>query len=87
MMHRVLIEFAVDVPNSDVARDVETRLVREHASRICETLRSAMGYDPLSSPGQVGLLVTHEPVVWSAAERGWLGEDDKEDDDKEDDDE
>lgn len=80
MMHRILIEFTVDVPNPDVARDVETRLVREHAPRICEVLRSAMGYDPLNAPGQVGLLVSHEPVVWNAAEGGWIGEDDRDED-------
>lgn len=57
MTHRVLIEFVVDVPNADVARDVETRLMREHHARMCETLKAVTGYDPLRAPGKVGLLV------------------------------
>ena len=76
MTHRVLIEFVVDVPNPGVARDVETRIVREHGARMCETLKSVTGYDPLSAPGRVGLLVAIEPVTWDAAERDWIGPDD-----------
>lgn len=79
MTHRVLIEFVVDVPNAAVARDVEMRLVDEHVARMCETLKSVTGYPPLNAPGHVGLLVSHEPVVWNDAQQSWVGEDDDDD--------
>jgi len=81
MMQRILIEFVVDLPNADVAKDVETRLTREHLGQVCEVLKSVTGYAPLRAPGEVGLLVAHEPVTWNAAERDWIGEDDEDDQD------
>src|SRR2546422_1010692 len=69
MLHRVSIEFAVDVPNEDIARDVETRLSHEHVARLCEVLQSVTGYEPLRAPGQQGLYVGTEPVTWSATEQ------------------
>lgn len=83
MMHRVLIEFVVDLPNPNVARDVETRLVREHGDRLCETLKAVTGYAPLNAPGRVGVLVSHEPVVWSNDEQDWIGESGHEDEEDE----
>jgi hypothetical protein len=82
MMQRVLIEFVVDVPNADVARDVEMRIVREHHGKLCEVLTSVTGYEPLRAPGRPGLLVASEPVTWSASAEEWIGEDDGEDDDE-----
>jgi hypothetical protein len=76
MMHRVLIEFAVDVPNDDVARDVETRIGHEHLARLCDVLQSITGHEPLRAPGQQGLYVGTEPVTWSAAEQDWVALDD-----------
>lgn len=81
MMQRVLIEFVVDVPNANVADDVETRLVREHHAKLCDVLKSVMGYMPLRTPGQPGLLVSHEPVEWNETEQDWNGEDDRADND------
>jgi hypothetical protein len=78
MMHRVLIEFAVDVPNPGVARDVETRLTREHLGRVCETLKAVTGYDPQYAPGKTGLTVGIEPVTWNEAAQEWIGPDDDE---------
>lgn len=83
MMHRILIEFVVDVPNADVAGDVMTRLTREHPEKLRETLKSITGFDPLSAPGRIGILVGQEPVTWSAAEEDWIGEDDGNDGDDE----
>lgn len=84
MHHRILIEFVVDVPNADVARDVETRIAREHLPRMCDTLRSITGYEPLRAPDQRGLAIAHEPVTWNAAEQDWIGEDDGDDDEDDD---
>lgn len=83
MMHRVLIEFTVDVPSADVARDVETRLTREHLGRVCETLRAVTGYDPLCAPGQTGMTVWTAPTTWDADEQEWTAPDDDEDEDDE----
>lgn len=82
MMHRVLIKFAVDVPNSAVARDVETRLTREHVGRVCETLRDVTGYDPQFAPGRTGLTVWTAPATWDEDEGAWAVPDDDEDDDE-----
>jgi hypothetical protein len=79
MMQRVLIEFVVEIPNADVAKDVETRLVREHHASLCETFKSVTGYEPLQKPGQPGLLVAHEPVTWNENEQDWVGESDGDD--------
>ena len=86
MMQRVLIEFVVDVPNPDVARDVETRVYREHQARLCDVLQSITGYQPIRSPGKPGINVGTEPVTWNEAEQDWDGPDDDEDDDDDDDD-
>ena len=87
MLHRVSIEFAVDVPNEDVAGDVETRIGHEHHARLCDMLQSVTGYEPLRAPGQRGLNVGTEPVTWSATEQDWISlDDDANDDDDEDDD-
>jgi hypothetical protein len=80
MMQRVLIEFVVEIPNADVAGDVETRLVREHHAHLCETFKSVTGYDPLLAPGRPGILIAHEPVTWSESEQDWIGENDDNDD-------
>jgi hypothetical protein len=86
MHHRVLIEFVVDVPNEGVARDVLTRIGREHQARLVETLASVMGYVPLQAPGRPGLGVAQEPVTWHEAAKDWVGEDDDEAEDDKDDD-
>jgi hypothetical protein len=78
-MQRVVIEFVVDVPNADVARDVETRIAREHHGRLCEVLQSVTGYEPLRAPGRQSLLVASEPVTWNAGEQEWIGQDDVDD--------
>lgn len=83
-MHRVLIEFVVDVPNSSVAHDVETRLAREHAAYVHDMLRSVTGYDPLSEPGRAGISVALEPVTWSSTKQEWVGDGDDDDDDDDD---
>ena len=88
MHHRVLVEFVVDVPNESVARDVLTRIGREHQARVVETLAAVMGYVPLQAPDQPGIGVAQEPVTWNAAQKDWVGEDDddhEDDDDKDDD--
>ena len=85
MLHRMLIEFVVDVPDAGVAKDVQTRLAREHQVRVVETLVSVMGYVPLQAPERPGIAVAYEPVTWSASEQDWIGEDDDEDDDDDDD--
>ena len=87
MMQRVLIEFVIDIPNTDVARDVETRIGREHQARLCDVLQSVTGYKPLQRPDRPGLHVGGEPVTWNEAEGEWVGdEDDEEEDDDDDDD-
>jgi hypothetical protein len=86
MHHRVLIEFVVDVPNESVARDVLTRVGREHQARLVETLASVMGYVPLQAPERPGLGVAQEPVTWNEAAKDWVGEDDEDDDDDDKDD-
>jgi len=78
MMHRVLIEFVVDLPNPDVARDVETRIAREHHGKLCDVLQSVTGYEPLQAPGRSGLFVATEPVTWNPGEGDWVGPDDDE---------
>lgn len=75
IMQRVVIEFVVEVPNADVAGDVETRISREHLARLCETFQAVTGYEPLSAPGRPGLLVATEPVTWNEGEQEWFGED------------
>ena len=80
MMHRVLIEFVVDLPNPDVARDVTTRIAREHHARLCDVIKSVTGYEPLQTPNRAGLFVATEPVTWNASEKIWIGEDDDDDD-------
>lgn len=82
MLHRVLIEFAVDVPDAAVARDVETRLTREHLGRVCETLRAVTGYDPQYAPGKTGLAVWTAPTTWDADDQAWTEPDDDDDDDE-----
>lgn len=85
MLQRVLIEFVVDIPNPDVARDVETRLYREHQARLCDVLQSVTGYQPLQAPGRLGLRVATEPVTWNEAEQDWVGPDNDDDDEGDDD--
>lgn len=85
-MHRVLIEFVVDLPNQDVATDVKTRIAREHTARLCDVLQSVTGYPPLMTPGSPGLYVATEPVTWNEAAGEWVGEDDDDDENDEDDD-
>jgi len=80
MMQRVLIEFVVEVPNMDVAGDVETRIGQEHQALLVDVLRSVTGYQPLQAPGKPGLYVGSEPVTWNAAESDWVGPDDEGDD-------
>lgn len=77
MNTRVLIEFVVDVPNEGVARDVQTRLTREHHARLCEVLAEVMGYEPLQAPGKVGVLVALEGVTWLADLQDWVGDEDE----------
>ena len=76
MLQRVTIEFAVDVPNESVARDVETRIHREHQAHLCDVLQSVTGYAPLLSPEQRGLIVGSEPVTWNTKEQDWAALDD-----------
>jgi len=80
MMHRVLIEFVVDVPNEGVAGDVMTRIAHEHHERLCDTLQSVTGYAPLQTPDRQGLLIVIEPVTWDAGEQDWVGPEDDDDD-------
>ena len=84
MKQRVVIEFVVDVPNADVARDVETRVGREHHAKLCEVLKSVTGFEPFRTPDKPGLSVLSEPVTWSASEQDWIGPDDDDDDDDDD---
>lgn len=81
MMQRVMIEFVVDVPNAAVAGDVETRIMREHYTKLCDMLTSVTGYEPLRAPGKQGLFVGSEPVTWSAADQDWIGPDYEDEDD------
>jgi hypothetical protein len=81
MLQRVVIEFIVDIPNPDIARDVETRIYREHTARLCDVLQSVTGYQPLRAPGTPGLLVASEPVTWDPVEKDWVGPDDDDDGD------
>jgi hypothetical protein len=78
MTHRVMIEFVVDVPDENVAKDVVTRLAREHHARLCEVLQSVTGYAPIQVPGRQGIFVGIEPVEWDDKERDWVGPDDDE---------
>lgn len=80
MQQRFIIEFVVDLPNPDVAKDVETRLAREHLARVCEVIQDVTGYEPLSSPGHRGISIGHEPVTWSASDRDWRSEDEEDED-------
>ena len=86
MMQRVLIEFVVDIPNPDVAKDVETRIGREHQARLCDVLQSVTGYQPLQAPGKPGLRVASEPVTWNESEQDWIGPEDVDEPDDDDDD-
>lgn len=74
---RILIEFVVDIPNNGVARDVLTRLTREHHARLCEVLTSVMGYEPLQVPGKTGVLVALEEVTWDGQD--WVSSEDEDD--------
>lgn len=86
MMYRLMIEFAVDVPNEGVAGDVATRL-HEHGLRLVETLAQMTGHAPLQAPDRPGFVVGGPELVhWDPKEQDWLGEDDDEDDDDDDDD-
>ena len=85
MMQRVLIEFVVDVPNTDVAGDVMTRLTREHATKMNEMIASVTGFAPMRAPGKPGLLVASEAVTWNEADQDWVGPDDDDDDDDDED--
>jgi hypothetical protein len=76
MLQRVTIEFAVDIPNEGIARDVETRIQREHLAHLCSVLQAVTGYEPLLAPGQRGLNVGSEPVTWNTTERDWVALDD-----------
>jgi hypothetical protein len=76
MLQRITIEFAVDVPNEGVARDVETRIHREHHAHLCDVIQSVTGYAPLLAPDQRGLTVGSEPVAWNAEEQDWVALDD-----------
>ena len=76
MMQRVLIEFVVDVPNMDIAADVETRISREHTAHLAEVLQSITGYQPLRTPGAPGFYLATESVTWDEAEKDWIGPDD-----------
>lgn len=76
MLQRVTIDFVVDVPNEGVARDVETRIRREHHGHLCDVLQSVIGHTPLLTPDQPGLAVESEPVTWNDAERDWIALDD-----------
>jgi len=82
MLHRVTIEFAVDVPNESVARDVEIRIHREHHARLCDVLQSVTGYEPLLTPDQRGLAVSSEPVTWNVIEQDWIALDDEDSDEE-----
>jgi len=83
MMQRVLIEFVVEVPNMDVAADVETRIAREHMARLADVLQSITGYQPLRAPGAPGFYLAIEPVTWNEAEKDWVGPDDVDEPDDE----
>ena len=72
MMQRVTIEFAVDVPNDGVARDVLTRIRHEHHSRLCEIFQSVTGYAPLLAPERQGFVVGGELVTWDETEQDWV---------------
>ncbi|HSX23316.1 MAG TPA: hypothetical protein VLE97_11135 [Gaiellaceae bacterium] len=85
MMQRVVIEFVVEVPNINVAGDVETRIEKEHHDRLCDVLQSVTGFKPMRAPGVAGLYVGSEPVTWNEAERDWVGPDDDDGDDDDDD--
>jgi hypothetical protein len=77
MNMRVWIEFAVDVPNDGVAKDVHTRLTREHHTRLCEVLTSVMGYEPLQAPGKGGMVIVLEGVTWDPDEQDWVSSEDE----------
>lgn len=83
MLQRITIDFAVDVPNEGVARDVETRIRREHHAHLCDVLQSVTGYAPLLAPDQRGIAVGSEPVRWNAEEQDWVALDDDGTDDNE----
>jgi len=76
MIQRVMIEFVVDVPNPDVARDVETRIAHEHTARLAETFQAVTGYAPFRTPGNPGFFLMTEPVTWDAKQQDWIGPDD-----------
>ena len=89
MFQRLFVEFVVEVPNPDVAKDVHTRISREHTARLADVLQSITGYQPIRTPGAPGFYLATEPVTWNEAEKDWIGpedEDDDEGDDKGDDD-
>ena len=83
MMQRILIEFVVEIPNMDIAADVETRIAREHTARLADVLQSITGYQPIRTPGQPGFFLATEPVTWNESEQDWVGPDDGQDEDDE----
>ena len=86
MFQRVLIEFVVEVPNEGVARDVQTRIAKEHTARLGDVFQSVTGYQPLRKPATPGFYCATEPVTWNDAEADWIGPDDNDDDPDDDDD-
>ena len=86
MFQRVLVEFVVEVPNPDVAKDVATRISREHTARLADVLQNITGYQPIRTPGAPGFFLATEPVTWNEAEKDWVGPDDGDDDDDDDND-
>ena len=82
MYQRVVIEFIVEVPNMDIAGDVEKRISEEHTARLGDVFQSITGYQPLRTPGAPGFFLATEPVTWNEAEKDWVGPDDGPDDDE-----
>lgn len=83
MYQRVVIEFIVEVPNMDIAVDVEKRISEEHTARLGDVFQSITGYQPLRTPEAPGFYLATEPVTWNAAEKDWVGPDDGDDPDDE----
>lgn len=80
MYQRVLIEFVVEIPNEGVARDVQTRIAREHTARLGDVFQSVTGYLPQRKPNTPGFYCAAEIVTWNEAEAAWIGPDDGDDD-------
>lgn len=79
MFQRVLIEFVVEVPNEGVARDVQTRIAKEHTARLGDVFQSVTGFQPVRKPGFPGFYCATEQVTWNEAEQDWIGPDDADD--------